>query len=52
MELSQNTLIVLLDNLVRNAFYTKDLDIETSTIGQGVLDGSECLFVHLVHMYV
>jgi hypothetical protein len=42
---------VLLDDLLRNAFHAEDLDVEADTVGKGIVDSGEGLFMHLAHMH-
>ena len=44
-------LVVLVYNLCGHALHTEDLNLEALTTGIGILDMSEVLFVHLIHVH-
>lgn len=50
MERSQNSLVVLLDNVLWDALHAKDFNIESCTIREGIIDGGEILLVDLTHV--
>lgn len=41
---------MLLYNLFRNSFHTKDFNIEASTIRQGIFDSGQIFLVDLIHV--
>ena len=49
--IGQDALVVLLYNVFGDALHTKDLDVETSSVRQSIVDGREVLFVDLTHVY-
>lgn len=48
--LLSEALIVVLDDVLRNAFHGEDLDIDVLTVGEGILDELEGFFVNLTHV--
>ncbi len=51
VKLLQNALIMHGSHVFRDALHSKNLKLQTSTVGEGILDCRECFLVHLVEMY-
>jgi hypothetical protein len=51
VEILNDSLVVLLDDILRNTFHTEDFDIQTLPVGKRIFDLLKGLLVHLVHMH-
>jgi len=47
---SEDSLRVLLNDVLRNAFHAEDLNVESRAIRKGIVNGSKILFVDLAHV--
>lgn len=50
VEVLNNSLVVLLDDILRDTLHTKDLDVESLSVGQRIFDRRQRFFMYLVHM--
>ena len=50
MEIGQDTLIVLLRNVIWDTFHAEDLDVKPGSVGQGIIDCGEILLMDLTHV--
>ena len=50
MVICQDSLVVLVDNILRYAFHAKDLDVQTCSIRKSIVNGSEVFLVDLAHV--
>lgn len=51
LELGHDSLVVGLDDVLRDTFHAEDLDIETGSIRESIVDGGQLFLVYLAHMH-
>jgi hypothetical protein len=50
VEVSQDSLVVLLNNIFWDSLHAENFYVKTNAVGEGVVDGSEILLVDLTHV--